>query len=62
MKQDRQKTDAAEYVKAYRQKSLAVLEQIPEASIATLIDTLRAARKARCTVFICGNGGSAATA
>jgi D-sedoheptulose 7-phosphate isomerase len=62
MKQDRQKTDAAEYVRTYRQKSLRVLEQIPEAGIATLIETLRAARKARCTIFICGNGGSAATA
>jgi D-sedoheptulose 7-phosphate isomerase len=62
MKQDRQRTDTTEYVRTYRQKSLGVLEKIPEAGIARLIDTLRAARKAKCQIFVCGNGGSAATA
>jgi D-sedoheptulose 7-phosphate isomerase len=62
MKQLGQKTDAAEYVRSYRRNSLTVLEQIPEAEIARLIEILHAARKAKCQIFVCGNGGSAATA
>ncbi len=56
------KTDLASYVRAYRQKSLRVLEAIPEREVAALIEILEAARQDGRQVFICGNGGSAATA
>ncbi len=54
--------DPVAYVRAYRQKSLRVMESLPDGAVARLIATLRAARGARCQIFICGNGGSAATA
>ena len=56
------KTDLAAYVRAYRHKSLRVLETIPEREIAVLIEILETARNESRQVFICGNGGSAATA
>ena len=62
MKPAWQRPEPAEHVRIYRQKSLAVLEAIPEADIARLIEILHAARKSKCQIFVCGNGGSAATA
>jgi len=56
------KTDLTTYVRAYRQKSLRVLETIPEREIAALIEVLETARNHSRQVFVCGNGGSAATA
>ena len=54
--------NACEYVKSYKQACLSVLDKIPEAQIATLIEVLAIAREQGKQVFLCGNGGSAATA
>src|SRR5438552_2343991 len=62
MKRPRQKHTPTDYVAYYRQESLRVLERIREAELADLIALLHGAREARKHVFVCGNGGSAATA
>jgi len=49
-------------VKNYKQACLAVLDKIPEAEIARLIEVLASAKDEGKQVFLCGNGGSAATA
>lgn len=54
--------NACEYVKNYKQACLAVLDKIPEAQIARLIEVLAVAKEEGRHVFLCGNGGSAATA
>lgn len=51
-----------EYVKNYKQACLEVLDKIPEGEIARLIEVLARARAQGQRVFLCGNGGSAATA
>jgi D-sedoheptulose 7-phosphate isomerase len=53
---------ACEYLKNYKQACLEVLDKIPEAEIARLIEVLATAREQGKQVFLCGNGGSAATA
>jgi D-sedoheptulose 7-phosphate isomerase len=50
------------YIRQYKQKCLEVLEKIPDALVAQLIDVLKGARDEERQVFLCGNGGSAATA
>ncbi len=54
--------DACDYLKNYKQACLEVLDKIPETEIARLIQVLATARDQGKQVFLCGNGGSAATA
>lgn len=51
-----------DYIKGYKKATLEVLQRIPEEAVAALIETLEAVRSEGRQVFICGNGGSAATA
>ncbi|MCZ6484115.1 MAG: SIS domain-containing protein [Acidobacteria bacterium] len=55
-------SDRLDYLKSYKEKSLAALEKIAENDVAQLIELLSAAREAGRQIFLCGNGGSAATA
>lgn len=57
-----EKTTPADYASAYKTQSLATLEKIREEDIALLVELLRGAREVNRQIFICGNGGSAATA
>ncbi|MFB3906487.1 MAG: SIS domain-containing protein [Acidobacteriota bacterium] len=50
------------YIRQYKQKCREVLEKIPEAVIAGLIEVLKKTRDEDRQIFLCGNGGSAATA
>jgi D-sedoheptulose 7-phosphate isomerase len=50
------------FVEEYLRKSTDILRRIPAQDTAALIDLLQAARTARRRLFVCGNGGSAATA
>ena len=50
------------YIKAYKTRSLQALSTISEETVARLVRLLAGARDARHQVFVCGNGGSAATA
>jgi len=50
------------YIKQYKQRCSEVLDSIPEAVIAELIALLKKTRDEDRQLFICGNGGSAATA
>lgn len=52
----------AAFVRGYTERCVAVLERLPAEAVAILIAILRGARKARRQIFVCGNGGSAATA
>ncbi len=54
--------DRSDFLKSYKEKSLAALEKISENDVAQLIELLFAAREAGRQIFLCGNGGSAATA
>lgn len=54
--------DRSDFLKSYKEKSLAALEKISENDVAQLIELLSAAREAGRQIFLCGNGGSAATA
>lgn len=55
-------TPSGDYVKAYLQQALRILERIPRQRVVELIDLLRTARENEQQIFLCGNGGSAATA
>lgn len=57
-----QVTDCVAYVEAYLRSSTEVLARVPARQTADLIEILRRARDQRRHLFICGNGGSAATA
>ncbi len=50
------------FAEAYVRRSTDVLRAIPAGELAQVIEVLAAARAGRHQVFICGNGGSAATA
>jgi D-sedoheptulose 7-phosphate isomerase len=56
------RTDSLAYIKAYKAACLSVLEKISDESVAELIELLGKARHEGRRIFICGNGGSAATA
>jgi D-sedoheptulose 7-phosphate isomerase len=62
MSKERCRTGATDYVSSYKKTSLGVLDKIPEEEIVELIGLLGEARDAERQVFLCGNGGSAATA
>src|SRR5438552_17974768 len=53
--------DTQDYIKGYKSRTLKALDGISEEAIAHLIGLLGAARDAKRQIFICGNGGSAAT-
>ncbi len=55
-------SDRSDFLKSDKEKSLAALEKISENDVAQLIELLFAAREAGRQIFLCGNGGSAATA
>jgi len=50
------------YIKQYKQKCREVLEKLPDGIIAELITVLKRTRDEDRQIFLCGNGGSAATA
>jgi D-sedoheptulose 7-phosphate isomerase len=50
------------FADAYLRRSADILRAIPADELARVIEVLAVAREARRHVFICGNGGSAATA
>lgn len=51
----------AGYLREYKQRSLEVMSLISEEEIVELIDCLSQARDEGKQIFVCGNGGSAAT-
>ena len=51
-----------DYLKSYKQKSVDIMQRIAEEDVAHLIELLADARKNHRQIFLCGNGGSAATA
>lgn len=54
--------DPAAYVRVYREATLSVLNELSDLAIANLIRILDEARGRQQHIFVCGNGGSAATA
>ena len=54
--------DADAFLKAYASQIADTLERLPWDQISKVVDALHEARLRRVQVFICGNGGSAATA
>lgn len=62
MKPPRDRIDPARYVQVYRERSVDILSRIPTTVVAQLIEILAIALKEQRHVFVCGNGGSAATA
>ncbi len=54
--------NSIDYLKSYKDNSLSIMEKIAEKEVANLIVLLEAARSADRQIFLCGNGGSAATA
>jgi D-sedoheptulose 7-phosphate isomerase len=53
---------AASFAEAYLRRSVAIMQSVDTEELADVIAILAAARAARRQVFVCGNGGSAATA
>ena len=51
-----------DYLKAYKEHSVDILQTIAEEDVAQLIELLDTARTIHGQIFLCGNGGSAATA
>jgi len=51
-----------EYIRQYLNSTLSMAGEIRESDVSMVIDILESARKNRKQVFVCGNGGSAATA
>ena len=54
--------DIKSYVAAYKKTSLDVLEKVSENLVADLTSRLETARQHERQIFVCGNGGSAASA
>ncbi|MDE2925043.1 MAG: SIS domain-containing protein [Acidobacteriota bacterium] len=54
--------DIKSYVAAYKKNSLRVLEGVPDDLVADLASRLESARRNGRQIFVCGNGGSAASA
>jgi len=50
------------YIRSYKAQALATMDAIPEKQIATLIELLTQVRREGRQIFVCGNGGSAASA
>ena len=62
MDRETQMKEPARYAKDYLQQSLEAMRTISPDDVARLIEILQAARQGQKHVFVCGNGGSAATA
>ena len=58
----RTRLDPLAYAEAYRQRTVDIVNRLALAPVAELIEILRVALDERRHVFVCGNGGSAATA
>ena len=54
--------DVEKYIDKYKISSLEVLETLPNKAIAELINILASVRRGQHQIFLCGNGGSAASA
>jgi D-sedoheptulose 7-phosphate isomerase len=54
--------NSIEYANAYLEELKKSLDDLPRDKIAQIVDILMDARKRDAQVFVCGNGGSAATA
>ncbi len=54
--------DGLHFSRDYKSKLLSALDSVDLASVGQAIETLRRARDASRHIFVCGNGGSAATA
>jgi D-sedoheptulose 7-phosphate isomerase len=54
--------DALQFSRDYKAKLFGALDSLDLASVRQAIETLRQARDANRHIFVCGNGGSAATA
>lgn len=54
--------DIESYVAAYKKSALEVLKTVPEELVAGLASRLETARQNERQIFVCGNGGSAASA
>lgn len=52
----------SDYIRSYKAEAMAAMEAISEGAIVTLIGLLGETRDAGHQVFVCGNGGSAASA
>ena len=50
------------YIRFYKAQALATMDAIPEKQIAILIELLTQIRREGRQIFVCGNGGSAASA
>lgn len=62
MKRVLQSVTPGAYIRTHKQNSLSALERISEVDVTKLIELLATARDAGSQIFVCGNGGSAATA
>ena len=54
-------SDALDFIRRYLDESIRVLQTLPEDDIAELISLVEDARDRKARIFVCGNGGSAAT-
>ena len=54
--------DALQFSRDYKAKLFGAMDSVDLASVGQAIETLRRARDANRHIFVCGNGGSAATA
>ena len=50
-----------QFVREYKERSLRIVGGVPEAVVVDLIQVLERARRDERVIFLCGNGGSAAT-
>ena len=53
---------ASAYINSYKSQALATMDAIPEEQITALIELLAQVRREDRQIFVCGNGGSAASA
>jgi len=58
---DADKGRMAEFLQSYRDRTLGILKAVDLEQVAQIIQVLREARASGHQLFICGNGGSAAT-
>jgi D-sedoheptulose 7-phosphate isomerase len=62
MSQEISRQSSIDYLKSYKEKSVDIMQKIAEKDVEHLIGLLETARQAHQQIFLCGNGGSAATA
>lgn len=49
-------------IQSFIDRSVDTLQRLPQDTIKDIVDALHGARRDNCSVFLCGNGGSAGTA